>query len=1080
MRYDAPMSLAGLVLGEELGHGGMGTVYAATRDGEPVAVKVLTGDRVALPEYLAAFRTEVRAMATLAHPGIVRVLDYGVVEPGHDLPMGSPYVVMELAPESLRDRCGRATWPEVRAWLEQLLEALAHAHARGITHRDLKPANVLLADGHVKIADFGLARAFETDGRGQHEQPAGTPGYMPPEQRQGRWRDIGPWTDLYALGRLTLDLITLPRGGTIPVPRRLDAWVSRLRQEKLPERYCRAADALEGLRSLAEEELGVLDAVLGGVGPAADTDFAVTQPYFEDEDQVLAALPDPLPRSPLAPPAHPISVPETPAGRGVGLRRLRPARLLGREEEQGVLWTGVKRAHAGHVELIALRGPGGVGKRDLAMWLCHQIHQTGAGSVNLATHQSHPGPRAGLAGMIARELRCLDIDRKAAFRRVSRFLADHPHPRSTGQSEWEAAALLKLMAPALGPGERPPVSLGPQEQGFELVARFLEREAGTRLPFVWLEQLQLAHGTLAWVEWLRQRGGRFLLVATIEGRGLDDWLGELGATVLDLEPLSSDDRARCIETTVGILNPETARALAAAVGQNTVLAGHVFDDWCAQGKVRADHSAVGELPTSIDAAAVWESRIDRVLVGRDRYAPRALAAAAVLGMEVNAVRWRDVLRRARVSLDPGLTDGLLAEGLAVSLGLGDSADFRFSDRAVRQGLLERWREEVPRLHRAAALSFRIEPETVLRRAFHLEQAGDPRAAVLALKGAVSVLVVMQEWQLLEDVLRTLRSILEREDIPEARAWSEVGQLALDSRAKVGADQLDRALQVAERAEPWPSAHGAACFFAGRGAHSAGQLELAERMLSVARTLAGTEQDALAAEADANLGVIRYHQARFEEALDLLASAEERRKDPTGVLSSAVFKASAYAHLGDEERAGRELDAVAHLVKSAGWLPRAAFANALGERARRLGQHEAAATHYAMAFQAARVANDRSAWVYRLNQALANILRHRIEGVDVQVDEAIAELEAVQHVQYAASGRVIRLVIAARNGDLETWDRLVGAFEEMDELGAFDQDLALAGELAAGAMEVYDPDRAQVAAQFARRQRAGLEGPERLQ
>ncbi|MCB9674972.1 MAG: protein kinase [Alphaproteobacteria bacterium] len=1073
------MSLDGLIIEKELGRGGMGAVYAASREGRSVAVKVLTSEQAAHPAYIKAFRTEVRAMATLAHPCIVEVLDYGVVGPGTDLAEGSPYVVMELAPDSLVTKCGTSDWLTIRTWLVELLEGLAHAHARGITHRDLKPANVLLsADGHVKIADFGLARAFETDGRGQHEQPAGTPGYMPPEQRQGRWRDIGPWTDLYALGRIALDLVSLPRGGTIPVPEALGGWISRLRQERLSERYQRAADALNDLRALDGAQLVPLEGALGGVGPAADSDFAVTQPYFEDEDRVLSVLPEPLPIGPIRIPENPLPTPEPSGGRGVELARLRPARLLGREHEQAALWAALHRAFAGHVEIVALRGGPGVGKRDLAMWMCHQVHETGAGSVDLASHQPHPGPRAGLAGMLARELRCFDIDRAAAFQRVTHFLADHPHHRASGQEGWEAAALLKMMAPALGPGERPPVALGPQDQRFELIARFLEREAGRRVPLVWLEQLQHAHATLAWLDWLRKRGGRFLVLATVEGGAIDDVLASLGARVIEVGPLPLDVTVDRLTRSLGIRNAETARVLARAAGSDVILAGQVFEDWCAAGRIRADHSAVDALPEHVDPRAVWLGRIKRVLKGRDRYAQLALAGAAVLGVEVNAVRWRDTLRRARVTLDEGLSDALLAEGLAVPLGLGGSGDFRFVSSVVRSLIMEEVANDVARLHRAAALSFRVEPETVLRRAFHLERAGDSRAALLALKEAVAVLVSNSDWQLLEDVVRSLRETLARESLDEAAIWADVGELALLWYRKPSAEVLERAEPLVARSASWPAAHGAAAFYAGRAAYQGGQLEVAERYLTIARQLGGTDQDAIAAEAEANLGVIRYHQARFDEALDLLASAEERRTDPMGVVASAIFKASVYAHIGDEDRAGRELEAVADIAGTAGWVSRSAYANALGERARRMGDFEQAATHYAMAFQSARVVGNTHAWVYRLNQALADILRNRTEGVGAMLDEAIAELDAVDQRQFASSGRIIRLVIAAREGDLAKWDEVVSCLDLFDELGAFDRDLALSAELAAEAMLAHDPVRAEVASRFATRQRAALDGQRR--
>jgi tetratricopeptide (TPR) repeat protein len=1061
----------------------MGAVFAGTLHERPVAVKVLTAEQANEPAFLDAFRTEVRAMATLSHPSIVQVLAYGVFGEGGPHPEGSPYVVMERAPDPLAERCGRTEWAVARRWLEQLLNGLAHAHARGITHRDLKPANVLLADDHVKIVDFGLARAFETFQQGKHEQPAGTPGYMPPEQRQGRWRDVGPWTDLYALGRLALDLVTLPRGGTVPVPARLGSWVSRLRQEKIEDRYERAADALAALRDLDDDPLAPLEDLLGAVGPAADSAFAVTQPYFEDEDQVLSVLPSPLPVGPRPIPGSPPPTPWADAtARGIGLSRLRTPPLFGREPEQEALWTALHRAAGGRVEIVVLRGPPGVGKRELAMWMCHQVHETGAGSVDLATHQAHPGPRTGLAGMIARELRCFDLDRGDAFRRLSDFLERYPLGRTDEPDSWEAAALLRMMAPALGPGERPDVSLGGQNQRFELVARFLEREAGWRVPLVWLDHLHFAHNTLAWLDWLRSRGGRFLVLATVETdpdgtTPIDARLAAMNARVIDLAPLSDAVNQQRLTATLGLAHEATAAALARAVGSDVLLAGLAFEDWQNAGLLDASGAAVdpGALPGHVDPRTVWGRRIDAILAGRDRYAPIALAGAAVLGMEVNTTRWKDVLRRARVTLGPDLPGEMISHGLAVPLGLGGTTDFRFANPVVREILLERSEPALARLNRAAALSFRVEPETVLRRAFHLEKAGDVQAALVALKEACSALMVIEEWQLLEDVVRTLRGTLERLHSDEAAIWADIGELALRWHDTQGGELLDAALEVVERARTWSAAHGAAAYFAGRAAYAKGALDVAEDLLRVAMQLAGTEHDGIAAEAEAVVGVIRFHQARFEEALDILASATERRKDPAGRINGAIFNSVVLAHLGDEARAGEELASVEELVQSSGWMPRAGYANALGERARRLGDFETAEAHYSLGFDAARVVNSPSAWVYRLNQALAAIQRGRLDGVAMLLDEAIAELDALGHEQFAASGRVIRLVVAAREADVETWDSLVDSYDRFDALGTFDADLALCGELAAEAMLAVDPERAERASRFANRQRSALDG-----
>ena len=136
-----------------IARGGMGEVWRAVHIEQriPVAFKIIQSRISTNSAYLMDFENEMRAVAGLNHPGVVWIYDYGVIDEsvsrasGGQLGVNSPYLVMEYADQgALSDIRGGITWVELRSLLLALLDALAHAHARGVIHRDLKPANVLL------------------------------------------------------------------------------------------------------------------------------------------------------------------------------------------------------------------------------------------------------------------------------------------------------------------------------------------------------------------------------------------------------------------------------------------------------------------------------------------------------------------------------------------------------------------------------------------------------------------------------------------------------------------------------------------------------------------------------------------------------------------------------------------------------------------------------------------------------------------------------------------------------------------------------------------------------------------------
>ena len=202
---------------ERIAAGGMGEVFRAHDAvlSREVAIKVLHRSLAGDQAFVERFRREARAAATLNHPNIVAVYDWGSVD-------GIYYMVMEyVRGRSVRDLLNahvKLAPTQAAEVVRQTLQALEHAHAKGIVHRDLKPENVLVtADGVVKLTDLGLARAF-ADGRATHAGVVtGTVQYLAPEQIRGEPAD--PRSDLYSLGIVTYELVTgrLPFTGETPM-----------------------------------------------------------------------------------------------------------------------------------------------------------------------------------------------------------------------------------------------------------------------------------------------------------------------------------------------------------------------------------------------------------------------------------------------------------------------------------------------------------------------------------------------------------------------------------------------------------------------------------------------------------------------------------------------------------------------------------------------------------------------------------------------------------------------------------------------------------------------------------------------
>src|SRR5688500_17423234 len=185
--------------------GGMGQVWRGldTALHRPVAVKVLRSEYTGDPTFLARFRAEAQHAASLSHPNIAAVFDYGeeIAQDGTGETLA--YLVMELVEgeplSALLAREGSLDTATTLSLLRQTAFALAEAHRSGMVHRDVKPGHMLVRpDGSVKITDFGIAWSARSVALTRTGQVIGTPQYLSPEQAEGRLAT--PASDVYGLG----------------------------------------------------------------------------------------------------------------------------------------------------------------------------------------------------------------------------------------------------------------------------------------------------------------------------------------------------------------------------------------------------------------------------------------------------------------------------------------------------------------------------------------------------------------------------------------------------------------------------------------------------------------------------------------------------------------------------------------------------------------------------------------------------------------------------------------------------------------------------------------------------------------
>ncbi len=702
-----------------IGRGGMGIVFSGNHIGQnvPVAIKVITRKGTARPRFRQTMHNEVRAVAALDHPGIVRVLDYGDIPAAAEqmtdgaLKAGSPYFVMELVPHgSLIDLVGKVTWRQARDILLNLLDALAHSHARDVIHRDIKPGNILMGEwgGRVipRLADFGLA--FATGMPTDASRSIGTPQYMAPEQIETPWRKHGPWSDLYSVGCVAFELLSgrklfqgtsvleifrqhldgmrRPLRSVVRTPPGFDEWLYRMLGRSPQERFRSAAAAARALAALDDRDTPDIrppDAVGMEVAPLTPVLNAV----FESRS---SSIPDELDW----PKRYPASM--RLVGAGLGLYELREVPLVGRRTALQTLGEALRALDDVGVRCVTVSGPRGIGKTKLCESFSQRLLELGIASSVRATHTADGSTQDGIAALIARDVRAMGTTSAEAAGIVRERLTQ------LGEEDTYAwKATLALIEPALsldaGRDDAPAFEFASKTQRHDAACRYLRHLCDSQPVVMIVDDAHYGVDTLEFVEHLLDNHSDLpvLVLLTISEEELvqremaRDVLerieGRSATTGLSLEPLDEIEHLSLVQDLL-LLGGEVAIGVADRTAGNPGFAFTLIGDWVRRGLLTVGETGfvledAEQLSVPESERDVWVRSLDEVLEGRTG-ARKSLEIAAALGGAVRSAEWEAVCDRAALAPDWSVMNELVDRRLMHTTDTG----WAFAHPLVREAL----------------------------------------------------------------------------------------------------------------------------------------------------------------------------------------------------------------------------------------------------------------------------------------------------------------------------------------------------------------------------------------------------------
>lgn len=822
----------------ELGRGGMGCVYLC-RDlvlDERVALKVLSrpGSTVR-PEDSWWFQEEARALASLSHPAIVRARDFGT------LVDGTPYLAMDAVPgRSLHEWIylaqteGVLPWHVVWTLVDQVLGALAHAHARGVIHGDLKPSNVLLdlppeggGDIQVHVLDLGLAWLLQDrvdhrlDGT-QAAEPtvrwgAGTPGWMAPEQIRFATPHIGGPTDLYALGCILFallsnrepytgsneELLQQHRSAPIPTPdippgtpAEAGDFVRRLLAKRPWHRFDLAGDARRVWRTLRPAESQ----------PRAVVTYGSDGPVSVAPTREEITLPEPFGPTEVG----------TPSVAATGLLGLRPSPFVGRLQERQRLLDRATEVYESHQRgtplrrLVLLTGEAGVGKSRLADWLCEEVHERAMLIPLRARYRQIAAPLDGVVGAVIQHYRLEKSDRDVVEKVLMNLWG--VTPEDDDGTTW-VAATAEWLRPA-PPGSTSPGPTGKRfafdhpELRWLVIRRTLERIAAKRPILLWMDDLHLASDhTFEGLSriFAESRTLSVLAIATVRSEGLEadveaakrleQAILEAGGETLEIKPFDAPATHALLRETLPLDEAAVIEAATRSKG-NPLFALQTLHAWAMGGHLELKDGKYSVPRASLAARAattseLWEGRLAAL---PEDLRPAALAAAA-LGGDIR----REVLHAELDALGVDSSAAIGAMKRAQILLSSGSDRLRWPHALLQEHLLTQLflRADASRIFRAAADALAEHPAAgsrrlVRHRVVNLVRAGDFEAAADLLHD-----FVRSHWSRSRDPAAVLRDLALLDDKLEGVRLARHKRWYAEALRHAG--RLEEARRIAEEA-----------------------------------------------------------------------------------------------------------------------------------------------------------------------------------------------------------------------------------------------------------------------------------------